>query len=247
MRVISDIKYNDLENSYVDLYLPDGECKDLLIWFHGGGLVNLSRTSIKFAEDLTQAGVGIASVEYRMYTQGAHFPDFLVDCADAVKFLQDNIKTYANPRRIFLSGQSAGAYITLMLAFDKTYLENAGVDRSAIAGFISDSAQTTTHFNILKERGVNPRLERIDDAAPLYHISNTTELNSLLLIYYSQDVVCRPEQNKLLYQSLHKLCPELNVQITELPGKHTYGSEHRNEKGTFDFNDTVLAFLNSIP
>ena len=58
--------------------------------------------------------------------------------------------------------------------------------------------------------------------------------------------VCRPEQNKLLCQSLRKLCPNLNVQLAELPGKHTFGSEHRNEKGTFDFNDTVLAFLDSL-
>ena len=247
MRKIPNIKYNALENSFLDLYLPDGECKDLLIWFHGGGFVNLDRTSIKFAEDLTEAGVGIASVEYRMYTQGAKFPDFLVDGADAVKFLQDNICHYANPQRIFISGQSAGAYLTLMLAFDKTYFENAGVDMNSIAGFISDSAQTTTHFNVLKERGVNPRLERIDDAAPLYHISPDTKLNSLLLIYYSNDVICRPEQNLLLYRSLCKLCPELNVQIKELPGKHTYGSEHRNEKGTFDFNDTVLDYLRNLP
>lgn len=247
MRIIPDIQYNALENSYLDLYLPDGECKDLLIWFHGGGLVNLSRASIKFAEDLTKAGVGIASVEYRMYTHGAKYPDFLVDCAEAVKFLQDHIRAYANPRRIFISGQSAGAYLTLMLAFDRTYLDNAGVDRSAIAGFISDSAQATTHFAVLRERGINPRLERIDDAAPLYHVSEETQLNSLLLIYYSQDVVCRPEENRLLYQSLRKLCPQLNVQIKELPGKHTFGSEHRNEAGTFDFNDAVLEFLHNLP
>lgn len=246
MKRIPNIKYNDLENSFLDLYLPDGECRDLIIWFHGGGFVNLDRTRIQFAEDLTEAGVGVASVEYRMYTHGAKFPDFLVDGANAVKFLQDNIHRYANPRRIFVSGQSAGAYLALMLAFDNTYLDNAGADRRAIAGFISDSAQTTTHFNVLKERGVNPRLERIDDAAPLYHISPETELNSLLLIYYTQDVVCRPEQNKLLCQSLRKLCPNLNVQMAELPGKHTFGSEHRNEKGTFDFNDTVLAFLDSL-
>lgn len=246
MKRICDIKYNDLENSYVDLYLPDGECTDLLIWFHGGGLVNLDRTKISFAEDLTLAGVGVASVEYRMYTHGAKFPDFFVDCANAVRFIQDNIQTYANPKRFFISGQSAGAYITLMLAFDKTYLENAGVDSSSIAGFISDSAQTTTHFAVLRERGINPSLERIDDAAPLYHISKETSLNSLLLIYYTNDVVCRPEQNKLLYASLRKLCPDLNVQIKELPGKHTNGSEHRNERGSFDFNDTVLEFIRSL-
>lgn len=246
MKRITDIKYNDLENSYLDLYLPDGECKDLLIWFHGGGLVNLDRTKISFAEDLTKEGVGVASVEYRMYTHGAKFPDFFIDCANAVKFLQDNIKTYANPRRFFISGQSAGAYITLMLAFDRTYLKNAGVDPDSIAGFISDSAQTTTHFAVLKERGINGRLERIDDAAPLYHISPDTRLNSLLLIYYTNDVVCRPEQNKLLFVSLRKLCPDLNVQIKELPGKHTNGSEHRNDRGTFDFNEAVLEFIGAL-
>ena len=246
MKRIPDIKYNELENSYLDLYLPDGECTDLLIWFHGGGLVNLDRTKISFAEDLTRKGVGVASVEYRMYTHGAKFPDFFTYCAHAVKFLQDNIKTYADPQRIFISGQSAGAYITLMLAFDQTYLKNAGVDPDTIAGFISDSAQTTTHFAVLRERGINGRLERIDDAAPLYHISPETKLNSLLLIYYTNDVVCRPEQNKLLYASLRKLCPHLKVQIKELPGKHTNGSEHRNERGTFDFNDTVLEFLSCV-
>ena len=247
MKLIRDIAYDRLENSYLDLYLPDGECQDLLIWFHGGGLVNLDRTKISFAEDLTRAGVGVASVEYRMYTHGAKFPDFIVDCARAVRYLQDNIHTYASPRRFFISGQSAGAYITLMLAFDPTYLKDAGVDIASIAGFISDSAQTTTHFAVLRERGINGRLERIDDAAPLYHISPETTLNSLLLIYYSNDVVCRPEQNKLLYASLRKLCPQLDVRITELPGKHTNGSEHRNERGTFDFNDTLLAYIATLP
>ena len=246
MRYISNIKYNSLENSYVDLYLPDGECKDLLIWFHGGGIESGTRGNVKFAEDLINAGVGVASVEYRMYPQGAHFPDFLVDCADAVKFLQDHIGEYAKPRRLFVSGQSAGAYITLMLAFDKTYFESAGVDRSAISGFISDSAQTTTHFNVLRERNVDKRYERIDDASPMYHLSERSDIKNLLLIYYTNDMPCRPEQNRLFYKSICRLCPDMNAQLIELPGKHCNGSSHRNENGTFDFNDTLLEFIGSI-
>ena len=246
MKYIANIKYNSLENSYLDLYLPDGECKDLLIWFHGGGIETGTRASIKFAEDLVAAGVGVASVEYRMYPQGAHFPDFVVDCADAVKFLQDHIREYADPKRIFVSGQSAGAYITLMLAFDHTYLENAGVDRDGISAFISDSAQTTTHFNVLRERNVDTRYERIDDASPMYHLSEKTDIKNLLLIYYTNDMPCRPEQNRLFYKSICRLCPDTNVKLVELPGKHCNGSSHRNEKGTFDFCDTLLAFISSI-
>ena len=236
MRFIPNIKYNELENSFVDLYLPDGECKDLIIWYHGGGFVNLDRTKIAFAEDLTKAGVGVASVEYRMYTHGAKFPDFIVDGANAVKFLQDNIHQYANVERFFISGQSAGAYLTLMLAFDQHYLRDVGVDPMSIAG-----------FNVLKrDRDTNGNLERIDDAAPLYFVNPDLKLNSLLLIYYTNDVKCRPEQNKLLYASICKLCPDIKVELVELPGKHTNGSEHRNEQGTFDYNDTVLKFINDL-
>lgn len=246
MKFVPNLKYNDLENSYIDLYLPDGICRDLLIWFHGGGLESGSRTSIKFAEDLVQAGVGVASVEYRLYTQGARFPDFLEDCAEAVKFLQDHIWSYTAPNHIFISGQSAGAWITLMLAFDNYYFENAGVDRNTITGFVSDSAQITTHFNILCERKLDKRLERIDDAAPIYHLSEKSDVKNLLLIYYTDDMPCRPEQNRLFYASIRRLCPEMNVQLVELPGKHTNGSVHRNEKGTFDFNDALLVFLGRI-
>ena len=246
MIFIPNIKYSSFENSYVDLYLPDGKCKDLLIWFHGGGLESGSRANVSFAEELIHAGIGVASVEYRLYTQGARFPDFLVDCAVAVKYLQDHIGEYAKPKRLFVSGQSAGAYITLMLAFDKTYFESAGVDSGAISGFISDSAQTTTHFNVLRERNLDKRLERIDEASPIYHLSSDSDVKNLLLIYYTDDMPCRPEQNMLFYKSICRLYPHMNSQLVELPGKHCNGSISRNSNGTFDFSDTVLEFIEKI-
>lgn len=48
------------------------------------------------------------------------------------------------------------------------WLEKAGADRAAVTGFVSDSAQVTTHFNILQERRQDTRLERIDEAEPLF-------------------------------------------------------------------------------
>ena len=38
MKVINDIKYANRDNAYFDLYLPESDSFDLLIWFHGGGL-----------------------------------------------------------------------------------------------------------------------------------------------------------------------------------------------------------------
>ena len=71
----------------------------------------------------------------------------------ASQVVLDHLQEYAETKRIFVAGQSAGAWLTLMLAFDTHYLRDAGVDLNRIAGFVSDSSQITTHFSVLRERG----------------------------------------------------------------------------------------------
>lgn len=242
MKTITDLQYGPAKEHLLDIHLPDGVCRDFVVWFHGGGLEYGNRKEIRIHEDLTKQGIGIASVEYRMYPD-AKFPDFVEDCALAVKWLTDHLREYTEYRRLFVSGQSAGAWMTLMLAFDEHYLEDAGVDRSEIAGFVSDSSQITTHFRVLKERGLDSRLERIDDAAPIYFLTENSNVNNLLLISYDEDMPCRPEQNQLFYKSVCRICPQIKVQLVMLPGGHCNGSTARNEAGTFDFNDTLLRYL----
>lgn len=242
MRKTADLKYGKGEKDFFDLLLPDGETEDLVIWFHGGGMETGSRRGAVFAEDLTKEGVGVASVEYRMYPE-AVFPQFILDCARAVKYILTEVVPKEQVKRVFISGQSAGAYLTMMLALNKAYLQNVGVDRSRIAGFISDSAQVTSHFNVLRERGIDSRLERIDDAAPFYFLNADSDVNNLLMIYYEDDMPCRPEQNRLFYQSALRICPGQRIEIKELPGKHCNGSVKRNEKGTYDYNDALLEFI----
>lgn len=244
MRTISDLQYGPYPQNLLDIHLPDGACKDFVVWFHGGSLKFGTRKDIKIHEDLTAQGIGIASVEYRMYPD-AKFPDFVEDAALSVRWLLDNLKQYTSFERFFISGQSAGAWLTLMLALDKHYLMDAGVDFDTIAGFISDSAQITTHFSVLSERGVDYRLERIDEAAPIYFLTEESTLSRLLLISYDEDMPCRPEQNQLMYKSIRRICPQMDVTLKMLPGGHCNGSGARNEKGTFDFNDALLEFLNS--
>ena len=242
MKTINDLQYGSLKEQLLDIYLPDGACKDFLIWFHGGGLEFGSRKDIKIHEDLTKRGIGIASVEYSMYPD-AKFPRFVEDSALAVRWIVDHLREHTAYERLYISGQSAGAWLTLMLAFDEHYLQDAGVDRSGIAGFISDSAQITSHFRILRERGMDYRLERIDDAAPIYFLTENSNVNNLLLISYDEDMPCRPEQNKLFYKSIQHICPGIHVELKMLPGGHCNGSEAKNEWGTFDFNNTLLEFL----
>ena len=146
-------------------------------------------------------------------------------------------------KRIFIGGSSAGAYLTLMLAFDRHYLRDAGVNCKRISGYLSNSAQITTHYNVLRERGLDTRLERIDEAAVLYHLNDRSDFGNLLLVCYREDIPCRPEQNKLFYADLTRLCPDGRVELCELPGGHCNGTQNPNPDGSYDFNTVLLKFM----
>lgn len=246
MKKILDQHYGPEETDLYDLYLPENESFDLLIWFHGGGLESGDRKSAVFAEELVENGFAVASCEYRMYPK-AHFPEFLEDAARAVAFFQKEMARLSPGGRLFVSGQSAGAYITVMLALDAHYLKEAGADYQGIAGFLSDSAQMTTHFNVLRERGVDTRYERIDEAAPFFHLTEKAPVKNLLLICYEEDIPCRPEQTALFYQSLRRLLPECHVVWHTLPGTHCIGSVRPDASGHYPFCRLAVPFMNETP
>ena len=106
--------------------MPDGECRDFIIWFHGGSLQYGTRKDIIIHKGLTEQGIGVASVEYRMYPD-AKFPEFVEDSALSVRWILDHLGEYTKTKRVFVSGQSAGAWLTLMLALNDHYLADAGV------------------------------------------------------------------------------------------------------------------------
>lgn len=239
MKITLDVPYGSLPTQLLDIYAPDTPSDTVLVWFHGGGLVNGSRrnsSAPKFAPFFTDAGYTLISVEYRMYPE-AKFPDFIVDGALSVAWAQHNL----HAKRYVIAGCSAGAYITMMLTLDPHYLSDAGAQPPD--GAISDSSQQTTHFNVLKERGLDTRLERIDDAAPMYFVSETSVVPPMLMIYYTDDMPCRPEQTHLMYKSMKRIIPDQDLTLVELPGAHCHGTTTANPDGTYDFANTAIAWL----
>lgn len=245
MLVLENEKYGPLGMNYVDLYLPKQSSFDLVVWFHGGGLENGSRKKPDLAAAVVAQGLGFASVEYRLYPD-AKFPDYILDAANAVAYLQKSAVLAGRIKRWFVSGQSAGAYLTMMLCLNPDYLKNAGVLPESISGFIADSAQQTNHFNILRERGMDTRLERIDEAAPLFYATGDLNIRPLLMIYYREDMPCRPEQNKLMFQSLKRFLPQADIRLAELEGTHCSGSSKKEKDGSFRYVTLLTAFINSL-
>ena len=242
MKMIKDIIYGtqDSESQVLDLYLPEAEAADVLFYFHGGGLENGNKSGgIRF-EQLVNAGKAVISANYRMYPK-AVFPEFLEDAAAVVNWAKENLSNYIKINHLFVSGSSAGAYITAMLAYDSKYLGTYGIQTTDISGYIIDSAQMTTHFNVLRERGIHTQRIIVDEAAPVYHISENTVFPNAMIVVSDNDMPCRLEQN-LMFMRTAKIfgCPE-----EKMVYKLMKGFSHCGYSNTGEFADMILGYMDS--
>lgn len=221
MRTFTSLDYSGMNDPdrLLDIYLPDGDAFDTVVFFHGGGLKEGNRTWCSILP-LVSRGIAVVSVEYRMLPK-VHFPGFLFDAAQAISYAKSVLPRYGWNRRLYVMGDSAGAYISMMLCLDRTYYDRYGVDPDSITGYISNSAQMLAHFNLLKDRGFDPDIERIDETAPIRFVKRGLSIRPLLMLWYDHDMPCRPEENRLMAASLARFLPKDSIlHCFELEGKH---------------------------
>ena len=107
----------------------------VVVFIYGGGWRAGSKDEYAFAgRALANRGYVVVLPDYRLYPDTV-FPGFLEDSAKAVSWVRDNIHgSGGDPERIFLSGQSAGAYNVTMLALDRQWLGREGKTPDFIKG-----------------------------------------------------------------------------------------------------------------
>ena len=248
MKSYLDITYAQRgdEQLMLDIFTPDAGEFDVFVYFHGGGLKagtkDCGRES--FIPYLIDCAVATVSVEYRMYPTHT-YPDFLVDAADAVKYVMDHISEYGDAKRIFVGGSSAGGYISMMLCFDKTWYEGAGVDPFAVSGYVHDAGQPTAHFQVLKYRGTDPRRVIVDTTAPLYHIGEAEKYPPMHFIVSDNDMTNRYEQTMLTISTLAHFGHTDTVSHTLMHGGHCAYVE-RKDDGESAFGKLIAQFIESV-
>lgn len=249
MKVIREISYSEKNNEKLDVYLPDKNNFRTVICFHGGGLECHGKDTenfIQIAESFLKAGYAFVSANYRIYPD-AKFPEFIQDAAEAISFVKKNVLKWKGNGEIIVTGQSAGAWISLMLCFNKVYLNEVGIDPLEIKAWIIDSAQTTAHFNVLKhEKGESTKLQRINEYAPQYFVNEKTVFTKILLIVYENDMPCRYEQNMLFYRSILLCNKDADISYEILPGGHCHGSSAKDEDGEYAYVKAALKWLRSM-
>lgn len=241
MKTIRDNKY--YKDQVLDIYVPDVSNGKSLVYFHGGGIEAGDKCDPCVDEcmlQLCERGFLVFNANYSLYPN-TKYPEFLVEAANAVKYAFDNNKLYGGNDEIYVSGQSAGSYIIMMLCCNKKLLTDVGINPLSVKGWISDDGQLTDHFNIQKyELGLDPWVQRISEKAPLYYIDPNFNSSPIILIYTDEDMLNRKEHNFMFYNSVKFYNDKLDISLMEYHGPHCVDSCRKDDDGIYPYVKKVL-------
>ena len=204
-----------LERCKLDIYYPENK-RDFstIVWFHGGGMEGGNKFIPK---ELTEQGFAVVAVNYRLSPKAKN-PAYIEDAAEAVAWVFKNIEKYGGCKdRIFVSGHSAGGYLSLILAMDKKYMATYGVDADSVAAYLPVSGQTVTHFTIRKERGLPNGIPVVDEYAPVNKARKETAPLVLITGDKHLEMAARYEENALL-EAVLKSIGNKRVTLYEMQG-----------------------------
>lgn len=221
IQYIEDVVFygKDREKLRLNLYIPEAlEQFPTIVLFYGGGFTaGRKEDLLTIAEEFAHAGFGVVTPNYRYYP-AFPYPVSIEDGAAAVNWTCRHIGEYKGNSRIFVGGHSAGAYIAMMLAFNKQYLSPYDINPDQdIAGWILASGQPTTHFSYLEAEHIDPRKIIVDERAPLYHVRS--EGAPLLILCGEHDIENRLMQTRLLVETLRCYQYQNYVHFEILPGQ----------------------------
>jgi acetyl esterase/lipase len=212
-RVAEGVAYGAGPRRKLDVYAPRAAAagkRPVIFFFHGGSWNSGRRQHYAFAaRALAARGFVVIVPDYRLVPE-VRYPDFLRDCAAAVRWARSHSGDYGGDgERIVLSGHSAGAYNAVMLALDPSLL---GPDRAAIRGFAGlagpyeflplDDASTIAAF------GAWPRPA---ETQPTHHAAAGAP--PALLLQGADDVRVKPRNSRKLARLLDAAGNEVRLRL----------------------------------
>ena len=202
------------ERCLLDIHYPSSKGFATIIWFHGGGLTSGEKS---FPKALQNKGHAIVAVNYRLSPK-VKVTECLDDAAAAVAWVMKNIRGFGGDRkRIFISGHSAGGYLTSMIGLDSSWLKRHQEDANDIAGLIPYSGHAITHFTVRKERGIAATRPIVDELAPLFHVRKGAPPILLITGDREKELLGRYEENAYLFRML-KVSGHQDVTLFEIDG-----------------------------
>ena len=126
------------ERCLLDMRLPVGVTNfATVIHFHGGGIVKGNKGSFSWPQEaMDHDPIAHVSGGYRLLTNATP-GQAISDAAAAVAWTIKNISRYGgDPKKVFVTGISAGGYLTAMVGLDYRWLAKHDLKPTDLAGII---------------------------------------------------------------------------------------------------------------
>ena len=215
-------------NLRMDILVPaSGPPAPAVVYVGGGGFIMAPKeAALPRRTYVAEAGLVVASIQYRTVRNGATYRDGVADVKSAVRFLRAQAATYGiDPHRMAIWGESAGGYLAAMAALttgnsDFEAGENLGQSSSVQAvvdqfgasdlSKVGDDFDATTRAQLLsggnlrryigaKDGALDPSVAS-SVANPLTYV--TPSAPPFLILHGSQDRLISPSQTLLLHERL---------------------------------------------
>ncbi|MDR0431455.1 MAG: alpha/beta hydrolase [Tannerellaceae bacterium] len=220
-QIVRDVAYRVTDDAYaksrckLDVYYPvDKKDFPTVVWFHGGGLTSGEKF---IPEQLMSSGIIVVAVNYRLLPE-VTLPDCIEDAAAAVAWTFREIGKYGgDPQKIFVSGHSAGGYLTAMIGLDKKWLVKYGIDADSITGLIPFSGHAISHFAYRQLKGMKDTQPSIDEFAPLYYVRADAPPLVIISGDREMELLGRYEENAYFWRMM-KVAGHTESYLYELDG-----------------------------
>jgi acetyl esterase/lipase len=134
----ADIPYGTRPRQRLDVYTPwYAKDRPIIVFWYGGGFDHGKKSQYRFVgAALAKAGYVAVLPDYRLYPE-VKFPAFVEDGAEALAWVVSHAAQIGgDPKRIYVSGHSAGAHLAAMLAYDRARLARVALPPDTVRGLI---------------------------------------------------------------------------------------------------------------
>ena len=227
----ADLSYGPDPQNKMDVWLAKSDkSTPLLVNIHGGGFMAGDKKilSATLLNGLLKAGISVASINYRLTTTPAPLPIPQHDSARAIQFLRSKAKEFnLDPTRVAVCGGSAGAGISLWMAFHKGMAQPDDADPIArqstrVSCVTTWGAQCSYDPHVLQE-WCGPNIIECKWLLPAYGVKTSAELNDPKLQPIYDEVSAIKHLTKdappalLIYNQ-----PNIKVEPTDASGKNVH-------------------------
>jgi len=219
-----DVAYGDHEKQRFDIWSVPGADKPtpLVIYIHGGGFRGGDKSNVRSEQIKTflDAGVAFASMNYRLSDVGP-YPIMMHDAARGLQTIRHRAKEWnIDPERIACFGGSAGAGISLWLAFHDDLAEPDSADPIArqstrILAAGTNGGQSTYDMHTYREWFGIPNLPIHNALLAFYGVESQVDIDKPEVKELMKDASPITHLSKDDRVSVYMTYGRSNVEVTE--------------------------------